>query len=103
MPGQRRRPLTAVVPAAGVGTRMRSGTPKMLHRLCGRPMILHVLDTLAALPLDRIVVVVGHGAEDVAKTVQEQLVTDVPVEFVEQTVQRGTGDAVAVGLTAVRR
>jgi bifunctional UDP-N-acetylglucosamine pyrophosphorylase/glucosamine-1-phosphate N-acetyltransferase len=63
-------------------------------------MILHVLDTLAALPLDRIVVVVGHGAEDVAKTVQEQLLTDVPVEFVEQSVQRGTGDAVAVGLTA---
>ena len=79
---------------------MRSGTPKMLHRLCGRPMVLHVLDTLAALPLDRIVVVVGHGAEDVAKTVQDQLVTDVPVEFVEQSVQRGTGDAVAVGLTA---
>jgi bifunctional UDP-N-acetylglucosamine pyrophosphorylase/glucosamine-1-phosphate N-acetyltransferase len=79
---------------------MRSGTPKMLHSLCGRPMILHVLDTLAALPLDRIVVVVGHGAEDVAKTIQEQLLTDVPVEFVEQSVQRGTGDAVAVGLTA---
>jgi bifunctional UDP-N-acetylglucosamine pyrophosphorylase/glucosamine-1-phosphate N-acetyltransferase len=100
MPGQRRRPLTAVVPAAGEGTRMRSGTPKMLHPLCGRPMVLHVLDTLAALPLDRIVVVVGHGAEDVAKTVQDQLLTDVPVEFVEQPVQRGTGDAVAVGLTA---
>jgi bifunctional UDP-N-acetylglucosamine pyrophosphorylase/glucosamine-1-phosphate N-acetyltransferase len=100
MPGQRRRPLTAVVPAAGEGTRMRSGTPKMLHPLCGRPMVLHVLEALAALPLDRIVVVVGHGAEDVAKTVQEQLVTDVPVEFVEQPVQRGTGDAVAVGLTA---
>ena len=100
MPGQHRRPLSAVVPAAGEGTRMRSGTPKTLHPLCGRPMLLHVLDALVELPLDRIVVVVGHGAEDVAKTVQDQLVTDVPVEFVEQPVQRGTGDAVAVGLTA---
>ena len=100
MPGQKRRPLSAVVPAAGEGTRMKSATPKMLHPLCGRPMVLHVLDALAALPLDRIVVVVGHGAEDVTKTIQEHLVTDVPVEFVEQTVQRGTGDAVAVGLTA---
>jgi bifunctional UDP-N-acetylglucosamine pyrophosphorylase/glucosamine-1-phosphate N-acetyltransferase len=79
---------------------MKSATPKMLHPLCGRPMVLHVLDALAALPLDRIVVVVGHGAEDVTKTIQEHLVTDVPVEFVEQPVQRGTGDAVAVGLTA---
>jgi bifunctional UDP-N-acetylglucosamine pyrophosphorylase/glucosamine-1-phosphate N-acetyltransferase len=100
MPGQKRRPLSAVVPAAGEGKRMKSATPKVLHPLCGRPMILHVLDALAALPLDRIVVVVGHGAENVTKTVQEHLAGDVPVEFIEQPVQRGTGDAVAVGLTA---
>src|SRR5262249_58100751 len=100
MAAQHRRPLSAVVPAAGEGTRMRSRMPKMLHPLCGRPMVLHALDSLCALPLDRIVVVVGHSAEDVAKTVQEQLVTDVAIEFVEQPVQRGTGDAVAVGLTA---
>jgi bifunctional UDP-N-acetylglucosamine pyrophosphorylase/glucosamine-1-phosphate N-acetyltransferase len=93
------RPLSAVVLAAGEGTRMRSSTPKVLHRLCGRPMILHVLDTLVELPLERIVVVVGHGAEAVTKTVHEQLATEVPIEFVEQRVQRGTGDAASVGLT----
>jgi bifunctional UDP-N-acetylglucosamine pyrophosphorylase/glucosamine-1-phosphate N-acetyltransferase len=93
------RPLAAVVLAAGEGTRMRSDTPKVLHALCGRPMVLHVVDALAELPLDRIVVVVGHGAERVTKTLQEQLVTEVPVEFVEQRVQRGTGDAVSVALT----
>jgi bifunctional UDP-N-acetylglucosamine pyrophosphorylase / glucosamine-1-phosphate N-acetyltransferase len=93
------RPLSAVVLAAGEGTRMRSSTPKVLHPLCGRPMILHVLDTLVALPLERIVVVVGHGAEHVTKTVHEQLATEVPIEFVEQRVQRGTGDAASVGLT----
>ncbi len=53
---------------------MRSATPKVLHPLCGRPMLLHVLDALGALPLRRIVVVVGHGAEHVTKTLQEQLV-----------------------------
>ena len=53
------RPLAAVVLAAGAGTRMRSGTPKVLHPLCGRPMVLHVVDALAELPLQRIVVVVG--------------------------------------------
>src|SRR5262245_26053931 len=77
---------------------MRSRTPKVLHTLCGRPMVLHVVDALAELPLERIVVVVGHGAERVTKTLQEQLVTEVPVEFVEQRVQRGTGDAVSVAL-----
>jgi bifunctional UDP-N-acetylglucosamine pyrophosphorylase / glucosamine-1-phosphate N-acetyltransferase len=95
------RPLAAVVLAAGEGTRMRSATPKVLHLLCGRPMVLHVVDALAELPLERIVIVVGHEAERVSKTLQEQLVTEVPVEFVEQRVQRGTGDAVSVALTAL--
>lgn len=94
------RPLSAIVLAAGEGTRMRSSTPKMLHPLCGRPLLLHVLDTLVTLPLERIVVVVGHGAERVTKTVQEQLATEIPLEFVEQRVLRGTGDAASVGLTA---
>lgn len=93
------RPLAAVVLAAGEGTRMRSSTPKVLHPLCGRPMILHVLDRLVELPLARIVVVVGHAAERVTKTVQEQLATEIPLEFVEQRRQRGTGDATSVGLT----
>ena len=43
------RPLSAVVLAAGEGTRMHSARPKPLHRICGRPMILHVLDALAEL------------------------------------------------------
>jgi len=94
------RPLSAVVLAAGEGTRMRSSTPKMLHELCGRPLLLHVLDTLVTLPLERLVVVVGHSAERVTKTVHEQLATEIPIEFVEQRVQRGTGDAASVGLTA---
>jgi bifunctional UDP-N-acetylglucosamine pyrophosphorylase/glucosamine-1-phosphate N-acetyltransferase len=94
------RPLAAIVLAAGEGSRIRSGTPKVLHELCGRPMVLHVVDALAELPLERVVIVVGHGAELVSKTLQEQLVTEVPVEFVEQRVQRGTGDAVSVALTS---
>src|SRR5262249_60602507 len=85
--------------AAGEGSRIRSGTPKVLHELCGRPMVLHVVDALAELPLERIVVVVGHEAERVTKTLQEQLVTEVRVDFVDQRVQRGTGDAVSVALT----
>jgi hypothetical protein len=94
------RPLSAIVLAAGEGTRMRSARPKPLHVLCGRPMVLHILDALSELPLERAVVVVGHGAERVTKTLQEQIASEMPIEFVEQRVQRGTGDATSVALTA---
>ena len=91
------RPLAAVILAAGEGTRMKSSVPKVLHPLCGRPMLLYVVGALEQLRLERIVVVVGHGSEQVIKTLQRE--TEVPLEFVEQRVQRGTGDAVSVGLT----
>ncbi|MGH9296509.1 MAG: bifunctional UDP-N-acetylglucosamine diphosphorylase/glucosamine-1-phosphate N-acetyltransferase GlmU [Acidimicrobiales bacterium] len=94
-----RRPLSAIVLAAGEGTRMRSRTPKPLHRLCGRPMILHVLDTLAELTVDRAVIVVGHGANEVTKILQAEAPPGLALEFVEQPEQRGTGDAVGVALT----
>jgi bifunctional UDP-N-acetylglucosamine pyrophosphorylase/glucosamine-1-phosphate N-acetyltransferase len=63
-------------------------------------MVRHVLDALAECELDRAVVVVGHGADQVSKKVQDQP-PEFPVEFVEQRVQRGTGDAVSVGLTGL--
>ncbi len=94
------RPISAIVLAAGEGTRMRSSRPKPLHLICGRPMVMHVLYALDELVVDRTVVVVGHAAERVTKKVTEQSPADQHVAFVEQVVQRGTGDAVAVGLTA---
>jgi bifunctional UDP-N-acetylglucosamine pyrophosphorylase / glucosamine-1-phosphate N-acetyltransferase len=96
------RPLTCVVLAAGEGKRMRSTRPKPLHLLCGRAMLLHVLDRVADVPVDRVVVVVGHGAERVTKKLVEDGPDGLPTDFVEQSVQRGTGDAVSVGLTAFR-
>jgi bifunctional UDP-N-acetylglucosamine pyrophosphorylase/glucosamine-1-phosphate N-acetyltransferase len=95
------RPLSAVVLAAGEGTRMRSTRPKPLHRLCGRPMILHVLDALAELPVHKVVVVVGHRGDWVTKTLVDHAPSSLAIEFVEQTAQLGTGDALAVGLTAL--
>lgn len=95
------RPLCAVVMAAGHGTRMRSTLPKPLHPLCGRPMLLHVLDALSELYVDRAVVVVGHGAEPITKTLQEHGPPDLVIDFVEQRVTRGTADALAGALTAL--
>lgn len=80
---------------------MHSARPKPLHRLCGRPMILHVLDALAELPVEKVVIVVGHRGEWVTKTLADHAASTLSVEFVEQPEQLGTGDALAVGLTAL--
>jgi bifunctional UDP-N-acetylglucosamine pyrophosphorylase/glucosamine-1-phosphate N-acetyltransferase len=91
--------LSAIVLAAGGGTRMRSTLPKPLHRLCGRPMLCHVLDALAELQVDRVVVVVGYRSAEVVKVLEEEAPANLSLEFVEQSEPRGTGDATAVGLT----
>ncbi|HJV47533.1 MAG TPA: bifunctional UDP-N-acetylglucosamine diphosphorylase/glucosamine-1-phosphate N-acetyltransferase GlmU [Bacillota bacterium] len=78
----------AVVLAAGQGTRMKSKLYKVLHPVCGKPMIQHIVDRLKALEVNEIVVVVGHGA----KQVKEQLGTSIQYAFQEQ--QLGTAHAV---------
>ena len=93
-------PLSAIVLAAGEGSRMRSERPKPLHRLCGKPMLVYVLESLVDVPVGRVAVVVGHKAEWVTKKMQEHA-HDVELEFVEQRVQRGTGDATLVGLVGL--
>jgi bifunctional UDP-N-acetylglucosamine pyrophosphorylase/glucosamine-1-phosphate N-acetyltransferase len=95
------RPLSAVVLAAGAGTRMKSARPKPLHLLCGRPMVVHVLEALQDLDVDWAVMVVGHGAERVVKTLNDGAPASLPLHYVEQTVQRGTGDAVQIALSAL--
>ncbi|MDJ0768844.1 MAG: NTP transferase domain-containing protein [Ilumatobacter sp.] len=93
--------VSAIVLAAGAGTRMRSERPKPLHRICGRPMVLHVIHALERLHPARTVVVVGHGAEQVTKKVHETAPGWSNVAFVEQVDQNGTGDATAIGMTAL--
>ncbi|MEK7293191.1 MAG: NTP transferase domain-containing protein, partial [Actinomycetota bacterium] len=87
--------------AAGEGTRMRSARPKPLHLMCGRPMVLHVIHAFAELDVARTVVVVGHASQQVMTTVRQQAPEWAHVSFVEQAVQRGTGDATIVGLGAI--
>lgn len=92
------RSISAMILAAGQGTRMRSALAKPAHRLCGRPMVSFGLDALAEVDCDRVVVVIGHGAERVRTSVGQFAPVDLRVNFVVQDEQRGTGDAVAVGL-----
>src|SRR5689334_25327595 len=79
---------------------MRSARPKPLHLLCGRAMLLHILDAVTDMGADRAVVVVGHGAERITKKLVDDGPPGLPIDFVEQEIQRGTGDAVMVALTA---
>ncbi len=85
----------AIVLAAGQGTRMRSRIPKVLHPLAGRAMIDHVLDSLARAGVGRPVVVTGHGADAVEAAVGSHATT------VRQEPQRGTADAVRIGLESL--
>ncbi len=80
--------IHAVVLAAGQGTRMKSKLYKVLHPVCGKPMVQHVIDTLEAMQVKDIVVVVGHGAETVKETVGDR------VTYALQAEQLGTGHAV---------
>jgi bifunctional UDP-N-acetylglucosamine pyrophosphorylase/glucosamine-1-phosphate N-acetyltransferase len=86
-------PLDVLILAAGLGTRMRSQTAKVLHRLDGRPLIAHVCRAAAALSPRSIYVIVGHQAEAVEAAVSEELGADVAT-YIKQQEQRGTGDAV---------
>lgn len=84
---------TAIVLAAGEGTRMKSRLPKVAHRVLGVPLVEHVVDAARAAGIDRIVVVTGHNAEIV-----EALLDG--VEFARQEEQAGTGHAVMCALDA---
>jgi bifunctional UDP-N-acetylglucosamine pyrophosphorylase / glucosamine-1-phosphate N-acetyltransferase len=77
-----------IVLAAGQGTRMKSKLYKVLHPVCGKPMVRHVVDEMKQIGADQIITVVGHGAEDV----QKELIGD--SEFVLQEQQLGTAHAV---------
>jgi bifunctional UDP-N-acetylglucosamine pyrophosphorylase/glucosamine-1-phosphate N-acetyltransferase len=94
------RSLAAVVLAAGKGERLKSGTPKVLHPVCGRPLLWHALQVVRAAKPARIVVVVGHGADDVREAVRSWDIRPAPV-FIEQAEQLGTGHAVQLAEEAV--
>ncbi len=87
----------AVVLAAGEGTRMRSAIPKVLHPICGRSLVGHVLHAVEAVGPDTVLVVVGAGRDAVEELLRERHPAAVPVVQAEQ---RGTGHAVRVALEA---
>ncbi len=97
MPLERNNPLAVIILAAGKGTRMRSGLHKVLHPVGGRPMLMHLLSSLAPLEPQSTVVVVGDRAEQLAQALKGR-----EIALVEQSPQLGTGHAVLQTKTALQ-
>ncbi|MEJ2591385.1 MAG: bifunctional UDP-N-acetylglucosamine diphosphorylase/glucosamine-1-phosphate N-acetyltransferase GlmU, partial [Candidatus Thiodiazotropha sp.] len=90
--------LGVLILAAGEGTRMRSRLPKVLHRLAGKPLLTHVIETARSITPDEISIVYGHGGE----LVRESL--DAPdLDWVEQAERLGTGHAVMQAVPYLQR
>ena len=89
--------------AAGKGSRMKSNLPKPLHPVAGRAMVLRVVDALDRADVDTTVLVVGHGAEAVRRTVMSEIDDPAGILFARQLYQLGTGDAVRAGLDVVEK
>ena len=90
-------PVDVVVMAAGKGTRMKSSKPKVLHRLGGRALAQHVIDTAARVSARSVVVITGHGAEQVEAGLSVPRAASgaaLTLQFVRQEPQLGTGHAV---------
>ncbi|MCG5078783.1 sugar phosphate nucleotidyltransferase, partial [Paraburkholderia tagetis] len=85
--------MNIVILAAGMGKRMHSALPKVLHPLAGQPLLSHVIDTARSLAPTRLVVVIGHGGEAVRAAVSAP-----DVQFAMQEQQLGTGHALAQAL-----
>jgi bifunctional UDP-N-acetylglucosamine pyrophosphorylase/glucosamine-1-phosphate N-acetyltransferase len=83
---------TAIILAAGRGTRMKTALPKVLHPVCNQPMLTYVFDACREVGCDRLLCVIGFGAEKIRATYADQK----DVTWVEQTQPRGTGHAVQV-------
>ena len=81
--------LSAIILAAGKSTRMKSNRPKPLHEVCGKPMLDYVLQACYDAGVSRVMVVVGHGKDEVIA----QFGHDKRIVWVEQTEQLGTGHA----------
>lgn len=90
----------AVVLAAGKGKRMKSDLPKVLHAIAGKPIIEHVISTLLAMNLSKIVVIIGHGGDEVKAHLIERF-PEAPLDFRWQREQLGTGHAVMMAEPAL--
>ena len=90
-------PMNVVILAAGMGKRMHSQLPKVLHPLAGKPLLTHVVDTARLLSPTSLTVIYGHGGETVPQSLQAA-----DIAFAKQEPQLGTGHAVMQAVPHLR-
>ncbi|MBB5609573.1 MULTISPECIES: bifunctional UDP-N-acetylglucosamine diphosphorylase/glucosamine-1-phosphate N-acetyltransferase GlmU [unclassified Janthinobacterium] len=91
--------MNVVILAAGMGKRMQSALPKVLHPLAGKPLLSHVIDTARSLAPSKLCVIYGHGGAAVLKLLEQYNAThELPIAAAEQAQQLGTGHAVQQAL-----
>jgi len=86
--------LAAIVLAAGDGTRLKSRFPKALHRVCGQPMLIHILNVLSELKVERTIVVVGYEEQEIRVYLKDNR----ELQFFRQSERHGTGHATEIGM-----
>lgn len=98
-----RAPVRAIVLAAGQGTRMKSPLPKVLHQVCGKPMVERIVERAHEAGAAGAVLVVGYGREQVEGHMRKVAPPGFEVDFALQPEQRGTADAVRCALPVLER
>src|SRR3989337_4481026 len=94
--------VAAIILAAGLGKRMKSLTPKVLHPVAGKPMLFYPVEVVKSIGIKKTLVIIGHKAEEVINTLQEvrsqksgvRSQNKFQIQFVKQEPQLGTGNAV---------
>jgi len=86
--------IATIILAAGEGTRMKSSLPKVLHNICGKPMLEYLIDNVKSIGIDKVIAIVGHKAGLVKKNIPG-------IKCITQTELLGTGDAVSRARSAI--
>ncbi|MDY6787762.1 MAG: sugar phosphate nucleotidyltransferase [candidate division WOR-3 bacterium] len=92
--------LNILILAGGMGTRMKSSLPKVMHSICGRPMLYHIVETSGMLDPEKIILLIGNGSEMVRDYFEEE---NISVEYAYQHEQLGTGDALRCAVPSIDR
>ncbi len=93
--------MNIIILAAGMGKRMHSSLPKVLHPIAQKPMLHHVVDTVSKLNPQKLIIVIGHEAEQIKQSFEQEKYKDIPIIWAYQKEQLGTGHAVMQGLPFV--
>ncbi|BCB95813.1 bifunctional protein GlmU [Dissulfurispira thermophila] len=94
-------PLTTVVLAAGLGTRMKSSVPKVLHKIYGKPIIHYVIDSIKPLKSENNIIVIGSEGREIKNTINKHYKKNL-VTFAIQKEPKGTGDALKVAINKLK-